>query len=189
MSLRIIAGEFSGRPIEAPSGRVTRPTADRVREAWFSALGSRVRGASVLDLFAGSGALGLEALSRGAHHAHFVESDRRALAALRANVASLGLADRTTVVRRDAFRFVRSVRKAFDLALADPPYGTGAGPRLLRTFTARPFASELWLEHAPSHDLAATAIWTRRYGDTQLSAYRSSIEPGDEPPPRELEAE
>jgi 16S rRNA (guanine966-N2)-methyltransferase len=101
--IRIIAGELGGRYIEAPPGRRTRPTAERVREAWFSALGDRLEGATVVDLFAGSGALGLEALSRGAARVHFVETDRRAAESIRRNVQDLGVRDRSRLVRRDVF--------------------------------------------------------------------------------------
>jgi 16S rRNA (guanine966-N2)-methyltransferase len=106
----------------APAGRSTRPTADRVREATFNALGSLgvVDGATVLDLFAGSGALGIEALSRGAHHATFVDDDQRAIAAVRTNLAATGLAGRAAVVRADARRW--SAPGPVDLALLDPPY-------------------------------------------------------------------
>lgn len=176
MGLRIIAGELGGRRIEAPRGRRTRPTPERVREAWFSALGEAVRDARVVDLFAGSGALGIEALSRGAGHAHFVESDRRALEVLRRNLAGLGLEGRSTVVVGDAERFVGSQRMPFDIALADPPYDSTAGRRLVTALRKGAYASELWLEHAPSDELATGAFWTRRYGDTQVSAFRAAAE-------------
>jgi 16S rRNA (guanine966-N2)-methyltransferase len=123
--VRIIAGEHRGRRLTAPPGEGTRPTSDRVREALFSILGP-IGGAEVLDLFAGTGALGLEALSRGAARATFVERDRRALAALRQNVAALGLADDRARVRpRDAAAFLGDAAArgdAYDLVLLDPPY-------------------------------------------------------------------
>ncbi|HEY8375642.1 MAG TPA: 16S rRNA (guanine(966)-N(2))-methyltransferase RsmD, partial [Nannocystis sp.] len=105
--MRIIAGRWRGRRIEAPPGRDTRPTTDRVREAWMSALQPELPGARVLDLFAGSGALGLEALSRGAEHATFVERSGRALRALRANLERLGAMDQATIVRGDAVAYVQ----------------------------------------------------------------------------------
>lgn len=122
--LRVIAGEFGGRRIAAPPGRSTRPTADRVREAIFSIIGP-VGGLDVLDLFAGSGALGIEALSRGARSATFVESDHRALGAIRQNLAVLGLADRGRVVGADwrqALARERTAGMTFGLCLIDPPY-------------------------------------------------------------------
>ena len=126
--MRVVAGEFGGRRLAAPPGRGTRPTADRVREALFSMLGD-VSGAHVLDLFAGSGALGIEALSRGAASAAFVESDARAAAVVRRNLDSLGL--RAEVRRQDALRFLAAAEGSFDLVLADPPYDSAsriAGP-------------------------------------------------------------
>src|SRR5262245_37711296 len=108
--MRVIAGELGGRRLQAPRGRTTRPTSDRVREALFAMLGE-LRGARVLDLFAGSGALGIEALSRGAERTVFVERDAAALGALSANLDSLGLGDRCVEVRRaDALRALQSAR-------------------------------------------------------------------------------
>jgi 16S rRNA (guanine966-N2)-methyltransferase len=121
--MRVIAGRWGGRRLQAPAGRSTRPTSDRVREALFSVLGERVAGAEVLDLFAGSGALGLEALSRGAAGATFVDSAPGALRALRANVEALGAS--AEVVRADARRFLGSASataRQYDLVFLDPPY-------------------------------------------------------------------
>lgn len=125
--MRIIAGSLRGRTLVAPKGDTTRPTGDRVREALFSTLGSRfdaVVDARVLDLFAGSGALGLEALSRGATSATFVESDRQASAALHRNIAALALPSVTSVDHRDAFRVAagRIPGGPFSLLFLDPPY-------------------------------------------------------------------
>lgn len=123
--MRIVAGELASRRLATPRGRTTRPTSDRARESLFAALADRVVGARVLDLFAGSGALGLEALSRGAEHATFCEQDRDALVAIRANVASLGLQERSTIVPGDARRFLRSAARRgerYTLILLDPPY-------------------------------------------------------------------
>ena len=121
--MRIVAGEYGGRTLRAPPGAGTRPTADRVREALFSILGS-VEGARVLDLYAGSGALGLEALSRGAAHATFVEKDRRAANVIEQNVASVGADDRAAVLIRDVMAWLRARegKDAFELVLIDPPY-------------------------------------------------------------------
>src|SRR6059058_633888 len=124
--MRIVAGTWGGRTIQAPPGRATRPTTDRVREAWMSTVAPELPGARVLDLFAGSGALGLEALSRGAAHCTFIEQDAKALAALRANIDALKAADRTDVFRTDALKFAAALAPAaFDVAFADPPYGKG----------------------------------------------------------------
>jgi len=125
--MRIIAGQWRGRPIIAPKGEATRPTADRMREALFSMLASRLGSfdeLAVADLFAGSGALGLEALSRGAASCVFVEQDRAAVDALKANIAKLGAkAD----VRAQSVLALPPATKPYDLILMDPPYGTGAG--------------------------------------------------------------
>jgi 16S rRNA (guanine966-N2)-methyltransferase len=125
--MRIIAGQWRGRPLVAPKGETTRPTADRTREALFSMLASRLgsfEDLAVADLFAGSGALGLEALSRGAASCLFVEQDKPALDALRANIAKLGAkAD----VRAQSVLALGPARAPLDLILMDPPYGTGAG--------------------------------------------------------------
>lgn len=121
--MRIIAGEHRGRILKSPKGLGTRPMLDRVREALFSSLGMRVDGARVLDLFAGTGSLGLESLSRGADSARLVESDRSALAALRSNVAMLGLGERADVVDGDALEPASWGDDApYDLVFFDPPY-------------------------------------------------------------------
>lgn len=165
---RIIAGEFGGRRLAAPRDRAIRPTADRVREAWMSILGPRLAGARVLDLFAGTGALGLEALSRGAASCDFVETAPAALALLRKNIESLGVESRSRVVRADALRFASGLEAgAYDLALADPPYAGDHAARLVQAFRHAPFAAVLAVEHA-----AATALPgddTRRYGDTAIT--------------------
>jgi 16S rRNA (guanine966-N2)-methyltransferase len=120
--VRVIAGTAKGRRLRVPKGRLVRPTSDRVREALFASLGDRIPGASVLDLFAGSGALGIEALSRGADIAVLVERDPRALAAISENLDHTGLASRARVVRDDVARFCRAPGTAFHVVLADPPY-------------------------------------------------------------------
>src|SRR5690242_13441956 len=117
--MRIVAGEWGGRRIQAPPGRATRPTTDRVREAWMSTVAPVLPGARVLDLFAGSGALGLEALSRGAATATFVEQDAKAVTVLRANVEALGATEAARVVKGDALKFARGLDAgAYDLAFA-----------------------------------------------------------------------
>jgi 16S rRNA (guanine(966)-N(2))-methyltransferase RsmD len=121
--VRIVAGRWGGRRLSSPKGTATRPTSDRVREALFSILGDFVQGARVLDLFAGSGALGLEALSRGAATATFVDSAAAAVAAVKANLEAL--AGEAEVRRSDALRFLRAApgeTRQYDLVLLDPPY-------------------------------------------------------------------
>jgi len=135
--VRVVAGIARGRRLDGPPGSATRPTADRVREATFNALGSlaAVEGATVLDLFAGSGALGIEALSRGAAAATFVDHDAKALTVVRRNLEATGLGDRATVLRTDATTFAGG---HFDLVLLDPPYAFGdeAWSRLLADLDA-----------------------------------------------------
>ncbi|MBA3495493.1 MAG: 16S rRNA (guanine(966)-N(2))-methyltransferase RsmD [Gemmatimonadales bacterium] len=166
--MRIVAGEFGGRRLTVPKDARVRPTADRVREAWMSILADSVPGARVLDLYAGSGALGLEALSRGAESATFVELSPPSLQALEANIAALAVGHRTTVRRGDALRFAEQLqREAFDLALADPPYGRADAGRLVSLFRRTPFARILSVEHRADEVLDGDT--TRRYGDTALT--------------------
>ncbi len=166
--MRIVGGRFRGRRLVVPKDARVRPTGDRVREAWMSILGSALVGARVADLFAGSGALGLEALSRGAASADFVELAPASLAALRANIATLGVEAVTTVRRDDALRFAeRLPPAAYDVVLADPPYTNDAAERLIALFHQTPFARILSVEHRA--DLALVGNDTRRYGDTALT--------------------
>lgn len=131
--MRIIAGALRGRRLQAPQGLETRPTADRVRETLFSMLGSRLGGFDdlrVADLYAGSGSLGLEAISRGAAHACFVETDSRAAAAIRANAETLAVAERVRLIVGSALALPRS--EPFDLIFADPPYRPGSGTAVVQ---------------------------------------------------------
>jgi 16S rRNA (guanine966-N2)-methyltransferase len=149
-----------------------RPPADRVREAWMSILGGELRDARVLDLFAGSGALGLEALSRGAAEATFVELNPASLEALRANIEGLGVGERARVHRGVALRFgVGLDAGAFELAFADPPYTTDAADRLAALFRAHPFARILSVEHSAGRQVQGDE--TRRYGDTAVTFCRA----------------
>jgi len=166
--VRVIAGEFRGRRLKTPVGDRTRPTADRVREAWFSILQRAVRGARVLDLFAGSGALGLEALSRGAATADFVEVHRLALASLKANVKTLKVEDRTTIHRADALEFAERLHPGqYDVAFADPPYAGEQAARLVALFRVNPFARTFSIEHPADQPIPGDD--TRRYGDTAVT--------------------
>jgi 16S rRNA (guanine966-N2)-methyltransferase len=170
--MRIIAGEFRGRRLRPPPDRRVRPTTDRVREAWFSIVRDAVPGARVLDLFAGSGALGIEALSRGAVHATFVEFGAASLAVLRQNLADLDLEERATVRRADALRYVAKLEDgAFDLAFADPPYTTGQAEALRDRWRDRPFARILGIEHPATRVLGSGE--TRRYGSVALTFYHA----------------
>jgi 16S rRNA (guanine966-N2)-methyltransferase len=177
--MRIIAGEWRGRPIEAPPGRSTRPTADRVRETLFSMLASRLgsfEDLRIADLFAGSGALGFEALSRGAASATFVESDPQAAAAIRRNAARLGTEDRIRVISGSALALPRS--DPFDLVFADPPYQPGSGSAVVASVTdAGWLAPGGWMtvetartDEVESHGLAIEA--TRDIGRARLTLLR-----------------
>jgi 16S rRNA (guanine966-N2)-methyltransferase len=136
--MRIVGGEFRGRPLAAPRTDAIRPTTDRTREAVFNVLahrfGEKLEGARVLDLFAGTGALGLEALSRGAAFAVFIDESAEARGLIRSNVEAFGLTGRTKIFRRDATALGEAGTLApFDLVFADPPYGKGLGERALRS--------------------------------------------------------
>ncbi|HSJ09386.1 MAG TPA: 16S rRNA (guanine(966)-N(2))-methyltransferase RsmD [Longimicrobiales bacterium] len=171
--MRIIAGRWRGHTITAPPGEKTRPTTDRVRESWMSVLQHGIDGATVLDLFAGSGALGLEMLSRGAAHVTFVEKAAAPLRVLQANIDRLGAAGEVEVVKGDALKYVDALEPfAFDIALADPPYDAGGAPRLMEAYARRPFARILCIEHRAGDALpqeGAVEVETRRYGQTALT--------------------
>jgi 16S rRNA (guanine966-N2)-methyltransferase len=170
--MRIVAGQWRGRRIEAPPGRDVRPTLDRVREAWMSILQLDIPGSRVLDLFAGSGALGLETLSRGAASADFVESDPRTIRVLKQNLELLGAGDSAVVHRGDAVKFAERLAEGeYDIAVADPPYAGGFAMKLAEVWLARPFARILSVEHDAREKLPGAAD-TRRYGSSAITFYR-----------------
>jgi 16S rRNA (guanine966-N2)-methyltransferase len=150
----------------------------------MSAMGGFFPGRRVLDLFSGSGALGLECLSRGAEHCTFVERSRASLRVLGANIELLGAAPRSTVIRGDALAYAAQASpEDHDLALADPPYGQGLARALVERFVARPFARELWVEHRSDDDLPEVqGMEQRRYGDTTLSSLTAALNPPPVPP-------
>ena len=171
--MRIVSGRWRGRTIEAPAGEAVRPTLDRVREAWMSILQPEIPGATVIDLYAGSGALGLEALSRGAARATFVENNSASLKILRANIEKLSASDLASVQRGDAVKLVEKLGAgAFDIAFADPPYAGGGAARVVAHWLQVPFASILSVEHAASDSMPAGGD-TRRYGTTAITIYRA----------------
>lgn len=134
----------------------------------MSIVGPALEDATVVDLFAGSGALGLEAVSRGARHATLVEINPASLAAIRSNIEALGAGERVTVARQDVFRFLaREPAPGFDVAFADPPYGLGLAERLAEAFRSRPFARILGIEHRASESMPFGN--TRTYGDTAVT--------------------
>lgn len=160
--MRVVAGDLGGRKFDGPDGFDTRPTTDRVREAIFNALFSlnAIRGATVADLFAGSGGLGIEALSRGAAHCTFVESHRSTVRVLRSNLDQLGLADRSTVLTSDAMGAAATLD--VDLVLADPPYDFEDWPELLGVVKA-PFVVAEAARAVPAPD-GWQATRAKRYG-------------------------
>ena len=170
--MRIVAGRWRGRIIKPPADSRVRPTADRVREAWMSILMPELPGARVLDLFAGSGALGLEALSRGAERADFVEIAHQSLTALRVNIDSLGAESAAVIHRADATRFAAALEEhAFDIAFADPPYDAGLGTKLAERWLEVPFARVLTIEHRVDEVLPGEGE-RRKYGDTVITILR-----------------
>lgn len=169
--MRIVAGEWKGRRIKAPADDRVRPTADRVREAWMSILTPWLHDARILDLFAGSGALGLEALSRGAASATFVELNVKSVRALRENIETLEAGESATIHRGDAVRFVQSLdAAAFDVAFADPPYALGLASRIAERWLDVPFATVLGVEHSIRDAMPAGGNM-RRYGTTAITFF------------------
>jgi 16S rRNA (guanine966-N2)-methyltransferase len=178
--MRVIAGRYGGRRLKAPKGRRTRPTSDRVREALFAMLGD-IEDVRVLDLFAGTGALGIEALSRGAGHAVFVESDRGAIEAIETNIAALGLSGEQAQIRRehaeDALKRARKRKETYDLILIDPPYERALelGPRLsaaLPGVLAPRARVAIESDRRAPLDLGLVLEKERRYGDTTIAIHR-----------------
>lgn len=180
--MRIIAGQYRGRKLRSAPGNKTRPTADRVREALFSILGEAVRGGRVLDLFAGTGALGLEALSRGAAKAVLVENDPAALAAIEFNISALGVQSAADLLPLDclaALSLLGERGEKFDLVLADPPYRTRAGENLLADIGRFAILKQdgiAMIEHPPDNEPALPApgwllVRRKEYGRTVLSFY------------------
>lgn len=170
--MRIIGGRFAGRDLTSPNDFRVRPTAEPVRAALLAMLGREVGDARILDLFAGTGALGLEALSRGAKHADFVETRPASLHALRANVAALRLRDCTRIFKRDALPFADALLPdRYDIAFVDPPYGSRMLDRVIESWRARRFARILAVEHARTHELPPSAE-RRLFDDTAVTLYR-----------------
>jgi 16S rRNA (guanine966-N2)-methyltransferase len=168
--MRIVAGQWRGRTIRAPKDARVRPTADRVREAWMSIVRHWIPDARVLDLFAGSGALGLEALSRGAATVDLVEVSPASLRAIHENVDALG-AGNVVVRRADAVRFVEGLEaNAYDLAFADPPYKLGLAQQVAERWLAVPFAAVIGIEHGSREPMPGAGD-TRKYGDTAITFY------------------
>jgi 16S rRNA (guanine966-N2)-methyltransferase len=170
--VRIVGGRWAGRPLFSPGGRV-RPTSEALRSVLMEMIAHELAGARVLDLFAGTGALGLEALSRGARCCDFVENGSAALHSLKANVAALRARERSRIYDRDAIPFVDRLEAGrYDIALADPPYGSRKLDRVVRRWREVPFCTILVLEHALDHPDPPSG--TRRvFGDSAVTLLRT----------------
>jgi len=182
--VRVIAGSAKGRTLDAPHGGATRPATDRIRETLFAILDPVLEDARVLDLFAGAGTLGIEALSRGAAHATFVERDARAVAALRENVETLGVGALTHVRRGDVLRELPAlyhVGERFDVVFLDPPYEAGLVETTLEALGGGGLllaeglvVAQHFTKRAPATTVGALAAFrTRRFGETTLTFYRA----------------
>lgn len=179
--MRIVGGKWAGRHLASPQDRRVRPTAEHVRDAWLGHLEGVLKGARVLDLFAGTGALGLEAMSRGAKRCDFVETRPASLHALKANVAALHVRERTRIFKKDALPFAAALAAgAYDVAFADPPYESRQLDRLFDLWLAVPFAAVLGVEHAVGHAMPPGGK-RREFEDTAVTLYRA--DPARLPPP------
>lgn len=169
--MRIVGGKFAGRDLTSPNDFRVRPTAEHVRAAVLDLLQPHLADARVLDLFAGTGALGLEALSRGARTADFVETRPSSLHALRANVAALRLRERTRIFKRDALPFAAALLAgAYDIAFVDPPYGSRMLDRVIESWQRTNFSRLLVVEHGRDHVLPAGGE-RRLFDDTAITIY------------------
>jgi 16S rRNA (guanine966-N2)-methyltransferase len=180
-SMRVIAGKYKGRRLFCPRGSAVRPTGDPVRETLFNVLGGKVEGARALDLFAGVGTLGIEALSRGARSAIFLEMEKVALSYLERNLAAVGAGREARIIRGDVFGRAGGLaadRGPFELVFADPPYGVGCVPRLFEALGERPLVTAggiLVVQHhakEPADAGSGLELFTRRvFGDTMVSCF------------------
>ncbi len=170
--MRILGGALAGRELTSPNDFRVRPTAEPVREALLTALAPELPGARVLDLFAGTGALGLEALSRGAARADFVEFRPASLHALKANIAALRLKERTRVFKRDAVQFTAGLAAdGYDIAFADPPYESRVLDRIVASWRGQRFSRLLAVEHARDHRLPPGGQ-RRTIDESSITIYR-----------------
>jgi 16S rRNA (guanine966-N2)-methyltransferase len=173
--MRILSGTHAGRHLTSP-GRKVRPTPEAVRDRLLDLLSPEIREAEVLDLFAGSGALGLEALSRGADRVDFVENGPAALHALKANVAALREGGRSRIFKRDVIRWIDTLEEGrYAVAFVDPPYGSRKLDRVLERWRVCPFSDVLVLEHDRAHPLDTSGLRSKRYdftGPTRVTIVR-----------------
>ena len=172
--MRIVGGKHAGRHLTSPADRHVRPTSEHVRDALLSYLQPRLKDARVLDLFAGTGALGLEAISRGAKSADFVENRPGSLHALKANVAALRVREKTRIFKKDALPFAAELQAgAYDVAFCDPPYESRMLDRLIETWMETPFATLLVCEHAIGHDVPPGGATREMDDGTAVTIYRA----------------
>jgi 16S rRNA (guanine966-N2)-methyltransferase len=170
--MRIVGGKFAYRDLVGPSDFRVRPTAEHVRAGLLDLLADDLKDASVCDLFAGTGALGLEAISRGAKRCDFVETRPSSLAALKSNIIQLKLRERTRVFKKDALPFATQLNEhAYDLVFCDPPYESRMLDRVIEAWQARRFTPVLAVEHATKHKLPPGAV-SRTFDDSSITIYR-----------------
>ena len=184
--MRIVAGRYRGRRLWAPRGRRIRPTADRLRETIFNIIGSDIRGQKIVDIFAGTGAMGIEALSRGADQAVFIDKYPAALECVRANIEPLEISHQWEIIRWDAgqnLRCLAAYARRFDCAFLDPPYNQGLAARSLAHLAACGAMTDgglIVLEHAHTESIDPApdqlTLWDqRRYGKTLVTFLRSMV--------------
>ncbi|MEP6733342.1 MAG: RsmD family RNA methyltransferase [bacterium] len=172
--MRIVAGKFAGRDLTSPNDFRVRPTAEHVRAGLLDLLAADLPKARVLDLFAGTGALGLEAISRGAQWADFLEIRPSSLHALRANIALLRLRERTRIFKRDALPFAAALSaESYDIAFADPPYGSRMLDKVIENWQATHFSRVLAVEHERTHEIPK-GTRTRVFDESAITIYRIS---------------
>jgi len=170
--MRIVKGKFAGRNLTSPGDSRVRPTAEAVRDGVMKMLHGNLEKARVLDLFAGTGAMGLEAISRGARYVDFVENGPASLHSLKANVAALRLREKCRIFKKDALPFVAALDEdRYDIAFVDPPYGSRMLDRVIDSWKARRFSRVLVCEHAVDHELPRPHD-KRIWGETAISIYR-----------------
>ncbi len=177
MTLRIFGGQFKGRQLKSPSSTTTRPTQGIVREAVFNICQDLIHGARFLDLYAGSGAMGLEALSRGAAHSTFVEKDRKAAGCIQENLTLLNLNPHSHVYNLDALQAIKKMNQPFDIIYIDPPYETPIAPVIEALLERKLLSSFLFLEerqktHTPIEHKSLSLYDTRKYGIALLSIFQ-----------------
>jgi len=179
MNIRLISGVYGGRKIEAPDGNATHPMSERVRNALFNSIGSQIVGTDILDAFAGTGSIGLEALSRGAKRATFVERDRLAQNILTKNVASLDVREQVTIIRSSVKTWSETTHQEFDIIFADPPYGDMQLSTVSELFGLLKLGGLMVLSHPGRGEIptktGVVVVDNRSYGNAYLTFYRREI--------------